>query len=122
MQSCANIGAKKMGELDTMPFQAAAEKKLRGSKIKDKAIEWCLLWEQYLRDPRWHPFKVVRVGGIYEVCLGDFLFSKSQCFFVLAMFDSQTRSSGVLCIAARLRDCFFQNAYAFFDIYIDILM
>ncbi|XP_058185675.1 factor of DNA methylation 2-like isoform X1 [Rhododendron vialii] len=70
MQSRANIGVKKMGELDPKPFQAAAEKKfrgrLRGSEIEGKAMEWCALWMKYLTDPRWHPFKVVRVGGINE--------------------------------------------------------
>lgn len=76
MQSRANIGVKKMGELDPKPFQAAAEKKLRGSEIEGKAMEWCSLWMKYLTDPRWHPFQVVRVGGINKVCLGDdaFLF------------------------------------------------
>lgn len=70
MQSDANIGVKKMGDLDTMPFQAAAEKKFSGREIERKAVEWCSLWEKYLRDPGWHPFKVVRLGGIDKVCLG----------------------------------------------------
>ncbi|KAG5550737.1 hypothetical protein RHGRI_015628 [Rhododendron griersonianum] len=37
MQSCANIGVKKMGELDTMPFQAAAEKKLKRQQNKGQS-------------------------------------------------------------------------------------
>lgn len=93
MQSDANIGVKKMGDLDTMPFQAAAEKKFSGREIERKAVEWCSLWEKYLRDPGWHPFKVVRLGGIDKVCLGDvmFCFLKVTCFFVIAIL-SQTRS------------------------------
>lgn len=53
-----------MGDLDTMPFQAAAEKMFSGRETERKAVEWCSLWEKYLRDPGWHPFKVVWLGGI----------------------------------------------------------
>jgi len=61
-----------MGELEIKPFLEAAkrkysdevnEKKATKAQLREKwqlkAIEWCSKWDDCLKDPSWHPFKVV---------------------------------------------------------------
>ncbi|CAK9188252.1 unnamed protein product [Ilex paraguariensis] len=60
--SRAFIGVKRMGELDEKPFHVAAKRKYLDEEAVEKALELCSLWEDYLRDPSWHPFKVIMVG------------------------------------------------------------
>lgn len=62
-----------MGELDIKPFVKAAKRKfcddevgvkaakrkISNDEVGVKAAEWCSQWEDYLRDPSWHPFKVL---------------------------------------------------------------
>lgn len=60
--SRAIIHVKRMGELDEKPFHIAAESKFSATEAAEKAIELCSLWEDYLRDPSWHPFKVITDG------------------------------------------------------------
>ncbi|XP_021769001.1 protein INVOLVED IN DE NOVO 2-like [Chenopodium quinoa] len=60
------IGVKRMGELDSAVFQEACKRKYPEDIAEDKAAEFCSLWDEYLRDPEWHPFKVVRVNGEHK--------------------------------------------------------
>ncbi|OMO91213.1 hypothetical protein COLO4_18521 [Corchorus olitorius] len=55
----AQIGVKRMGDLDAKPFITAARKKFLGKEAGEKAMELCSEWEDYLRDPSWHPFKIL---------------------------------------------------------------
>ncbi|XP_023904334.1 factor of DNA methylation 4 [Quercus suber] len=55
----AFIGTKRMGELDTKPFLTAMKRKASNEEAAQKAIELCSQWEDYLRDPSWHPFKII---------------------------------------------------------------
>ncbi|GFS37040.1 XH/XS domain-containing protein [Actinidia rufa] len=57
------IGVKRMGELDNKPFHEAMKRKYNDAEAEDRAIELCSLWEEFLRDPEWHPFKVITVNG-----------------------------------------------------------
>lgn len=57
------IGVKRMGELDSSVFQNACKRKYPEDVAEDKAAEFCSLWDEYLRDPEWHPFKVVQING-----------------------------------------------------------
>ncbi|KAJ9548801.1 hypothetical protein OSB04_021344 [Centaurea solstitialis] len=58
----SQIGVKRMGDLDVKPFEAAAKK--RGSvKGAQDAIKLASSWEERLRDPNWHPFKITTVNG-----------------------------------------------------------
>lgn len=57
------IGVKGMGELDERPFHAACKKKYVGPGAEEKAVKLCSLWEDRLRDPNWHPFKIVALEG-----------------------------------------------------------
>ncbi|XP_016498170.1 factor of DNA methylation 4-like [Nicotiana tabacum] len=56
--SRALIGVKRMGELDIKRFQEIT-KKMFVEDADFKAAELCSIWEAHLRDPNWHPFKVV---------------------------------------------------------------
>ncbi|XP_050883996.1 factor of DNA methylation 4 [Lathyrus oleraceus] len=69
--SRVTISVKRMGELDIKPFMDASKRKFPDEgngkaahrKLADerrvKAIQWCSQWDGYLRDPSWHPFKIV---------------------------------------------------------------
>lgn len=56
-----------MGELDKQPFKEACIKVFSSQKIsvedcEMKASELASLWEEHMRDPMWHPFKVIQDG------------------------------------------------------------
>ena len=55
----AHIGVKIMGELDSKPFYIAAKRIYSAEEADVKAVELCSLWQEYLRDPNWHPFKIL---------------------------------------------------------------
>ncbi|XP_062088208.1 factor of DNA methylation 2-like [Humulus lupulus] len=58
--SSGPFGVKRMGELNSEPFTEAMESR------KDnhyEAMQKCTLWSKYIRDPHWHPFKVVNIRG-----------------------------------------------------------
>ena len=58
--SRTSIGVKRMGEMDDVPFKNAAKRMFRRKEITVKAVELCSQWEDHLRDPNWHPFKIVK--------------------------------------------------------------
>ncbi|OIW09183.1 hypothetical protein TanjilG_11321 [Lupinus angustifolius] len=68
-QTRAIIGVKRMGELDEKPFLKAAKRKFKADEADLEAIKSCSLWEDYVRDPQWHPFKVLtdKEGNSKEV-------------------------------------------------------
>ncbi|EYU43462.1 hypothetical protein MIMGU_mgv1a002657mg [Erythranthe guttata] len=59
----------RMGELDSKPFHEAMKKKYNEAEANERASELCSLFEEYLRDPEWHPVKVVDVNGTHQVWL-----------------------------------------------------
>lgn len=54
-----HIGTKRMGDLDVKPFHDAIKAKFPDEEVEEKTLELCSQWEDYLRDPSWHPFKVI---------------------------------------------------------------
>ncbi|XP_023755211.2 protein INVOLVED IN DE NOVO 2 [Lactuca sativa] len=58
----AHIGIKRMGELDAKPFIIAAKKRSLSEKEAEDAVKFAAMWEDHLRDPNWHPFKVITIG------------------------------------------------------------
>lgn len=58
--SQTSIGVKRMGEMDDVPFKSAAKRMFRGKEIAARAAELCSEWEDHLRDPKWHPFKIMK--------------------------------------------------------------
>jgi hypothetical protein len=73
MASRAHIGVKRMGELDSKPFHDAMKRKYNEEDAEDRASELCSLWEEYLKDPDWHPFKVIMVDGKHQVFFLDLI-------------------------------------------------
>ncbi|XP_019235831.1 PREDICTED: factor of DNA methylation 4-like [Nicotiana attenuata] len=73
--SRALIGVKRMGELDIKRFQEIT-KKMFVEDADLKAAELCSIWEAHLRDPKWHPFKVVTTENGPKVIHCSFLSKK----------------------------------------------
>ncbi|KAK4754577.1 hypothetical protein SAY87_002681 [Trapa incisa] len=59
----SHIRVKRMGELDSEPFLEAMRLQYNEDEAEVKAYELCSLWEEYLRDPSWHPFQIIQVDG-----------------------------------------------------------
>lgn len=57
-----------MGELDTKPFQSACKQKFSAGEAAFKSAELSSIWEERIKDPHWHPFKMVIVGEEPQVC------------------------------------------------------
>lgn len=60
----STVGVKRMGELDEKAFRAACKGKTTDEL--ELAI-LCSKWEDEIRNPEWHPFKVIYVGGQEKV-------------------------------------------------------
>ncbi|KAL2333251.1 hypothetical protein Fmac_014464 [Flemingia macrophylla] len=71
LSSHGNIRLKRMGELDTRPFLEAMKKRYNEEDAEERASELCSLWEEYLKDPDWHPFKVIMVEGKEKEIIRD---------------------------------------------------
>lgn len=56
------IGVKRLGGLHNKPFIAAAKRKFP-DEASVKARELWSMWDSHLRDPSWHPFKVITDKG-----------------------------------------------------------
>ncbi|KAJ0103008.1 hypothetical protein Patl1_06410 [Pistacia atlantica] len=67
----ADIGVKRMGELDNRPFLEAMKRKYNDEEAEDRASELCSLWEEFLKDPDWHPFRVVTVGEKHQEVINE---------------------------------------------------
>ncbi|KAK2970280.1 hypothetical protein RJ640_021355 [Escallonia rubra] len=57
-----NIGIRRMGEIDVKAFQQTCKERLRLEEAQIKASELCSLWQENMKNPDWHPFRVVLVG------------------------------------------------------------
>ncbi|PIN04135.1 hypothetical protein CDL12_23335 [Handroanthus impetiginosus] len=57
--SRANIGIKRMGEIDAKAFREACKLRFSMDEAEIKAVELCSLWQERLKNPEWHPFQVV---------------------------------------------------------------
>ncbi|KAK6915074.1 Zinc finger-XS domain, partial [Dillenia turbinata] len=66
-----NIGIKRMGEIDEKPFANTCRKRFPANVAPLKASKLCSSWEENLRNPEWHPFRVVTVNGISEEIIND---------------------------------------------------
>ncbi|GFQ06746.1 factor of DNA methylation 1 [Phtheirospermum japonicum] len=57
--SRVNVGIKRMGEIDEKAFRNACNKKFSSGEAEMKAVELCSFWEEKLKNPEWHPFRVI---------------------------------------------------------------
>ncbi|CAL0315721.1 unnamed protein product [Lupinus luteus] len=71
IRATANIGVKRMGELDTRPFVETMKKTYNEEDVEERASELCSLWEEYLKDPDWHPFKITMINGKHQEIIDD---------------------------------------------------
>ncbi|KAL8502070.1 hypothetical protein ACS0TY_021259 [Phlomoides rotata] len=68
----AKIGIKRMGEIDPKAFKKACKQRFPPEDSETKALELCSLWQENLRNPHWHPFRVVKNGtGIHQALLNE---------------------------------------------------
>ncbi|KMT10095.1 hypothetical protein BVRB_5g118580 [Beta vulgaris subsp. vulgaris] len=58
-----NIGIKRMGEIDERAFVAECKKRFTVDEALIKASEGCSLWQENLKDPAWHPFRIIEHNG-----------------------------------------------------------
>lgn len=59
-----------MGEVDQYPFQEMClQMKIPGEDWQDNAAKICSRWQEQVKDPLWHPFKIDSLNGISRVCL-----------------------------------------------------
>ncbi|KAG0487809.1 hypothetical protein HPP92_006620 [Vanilla planifolia] len=65
------IGVKRMGDLDVKPFQSACKKRFPAEDADIKASELCSTCDEAIRNPSWHPFKIVECGGENKEVIDD---------------------------------------------------
>ncbi|KAL8139363.1 hypothetical protein V2J09_005384 [Rumex salicifolius] len=61
----AIIGIKRMGEIDEKAFICPCKQRF-GAEWGSKVAELSSLWQDHLKDPMWHPFKVITLNGRSE--------------------------------------------------------
>jgi hypothetical protein len=52
-----------MGELDEKPFQNACKRKYGNDDYETKAAELVSSWQEEIKKPSWHPYKIITVDG-----------------------------------------------------------
>ncbi|XP_077232735.1 factor of DNA methylation 1-like isoform X2 [Tasmannia lanceolata] len=62
----SSIEIKRMGDLDEKPFHTACAHRYPAKEVASRASELCSLWEDYIRQPEWHPYKVITTNGKCE--------------------------------------------------------
>ncbi|XP_043812238.1 factor of DNA methylation 1 isoform X4 [Manihot esculenta] len=54
-----NIGVKRMGEIDEKPFFNTCKLRFPPEEAQVQATTLCSLWQENLKNPDWHPFKII---------------------------------------------------------------
>lgn len=62
---------KRIGELNEKPFRDACFQKFPNEEPDLKGIELCSLWQEKIKDPNWHPFKIVTINGKLQETMDD---------------------------------------------------
>ncbi|CAN1339277.1 Factor of DNA methylation 1 [Linum perenne] len=55
-----------MGELDEKAFLNGCKQRFPKGEYEFEASRLCSLWQEHLRDPGWHPYKVIMVDGVVD--------------------------------------------------------
>ena len=82
-----NIGVKRMGEINEKTFVNECKKRFKGDDVLTKAGVGCSMWQENLKDPAWHPFKIVHNDGKTEV--------KHSTFYYLNIIKSSTSYNNI---------------------------
>ncbi|KAL2479054.1 Factor of DNA methylation 1 [Forsythia ovata] len=69
--SRVNIGIKRMGEIDEKSFQNTCKQRFPAEEAEIKTAELCSLWQDKLKNPGFHPFKIIQVDGKHEEVLDE---------------------------------------------------
>ncbi|EXB50412.1 hypothetical protein L484_013504 [Morus notabilis] len=65
-----HIGIKRMGDLDEKPFiKVCRERSLEEPELQGSTL--CSLWAEKLKDPSWHPLKVVTINGNHQEVIDE---------------------------------------------------
>ncbi|KAJ0545933.1 putative XS domain-containing protein [Helianthus annuus] len=71
----ANIGVKRMGDIDLSAIHELTIKKLKerydAEEAQIKVTELCSLWQDRLKNPDWHPMKVVAFDGAHKEVIDE---------------------------------------------------
>ncbi|KAL5703599.1 hypothetical protein ACHQM5_022128 [Ranunculus cassubicifolius] len=68
LPSHRSIGVKRIGELESNLFRESRKRKKSAKGGDLESAELCSLWEEYIRDPAWHPFRMINTDdGIKEI-------------------------------------------------------
>ncbi|CAM8961940.1 unnamed protein product [Rhodiola kirilowii] len=57
------IGIKRMGEIDQKPFIETCKQRFSLEEAQIQASTLCSLWQENLKDPAWHPFRIAVTNG-----------------------------------------------------------
>ncbi|XVE78406.1 hypothetical protein DITRI_Ditri13aG0142300 [Diplodiscus trichospermus] len=66
-----NIGLKRMGELESKAFQDACKFRFSPDEAAIQATTLCSLWQENLKNPEWHPFKIIDEGGNHKEIINE---------------------------------------------------
>ncbi|TVU21927.1 hypothetical protein EJB05_31598, partial [Eragrostis curvula] len=65
------IGIKLVGELNPKPFIVACQGKYVADEFQVRAQELISVWQEKVKNPSWHPFRIVEVDGIMKQVVDD---------------------------------------------------
>lgn len=69
--SRTNIGIKRMGEIDDKAFLNESKRRFTDEEALVKASEGSSLWQENLKDPAWHPFRIREINGKTEEIIDE---------------------------------------------------
>ncbi|KAK2637489.1 hypothetical protein Ddye_032281 [Dipteronia dyeriana] len=72
LSSLTTFSIKRMGEVDRTSFLQACSLKFPDGDWEEMSARLCSSWEEYVKDPHWHPFKtIVYKGNLQEIIDDD---------------------------------------------------
>ncbi|XP_038713923.1 factor of DNA methylation 1-like [Tripterygium wilfordii] len=66
-----HIGIKRMGEIDSKPFQNKCKERFSPDEALVQAAIICSLWQEKLLDLGWHPFKIITRGNFLQEIIDE---------------------------------------------------
>ncbi|XP_028792770.1 factor of DNA methylation 2-like [Neltuma alba] len=64
--SRSQLVIKRMGALDTKPFQDVCMQKYPSGNWQEISAQLCSSWEENLKNANWHPYKIVEANGMLQ--------------------------------------------------------